>query len=216
MIHAIIFDFDGTIINTNALIEKGLNYFSMLYRNCYFTAEEINQITGKTLEDQMAFISPDNAQDLVKEFRDWYKQHHNNEVSAFPGMIQLLQFLKKLEIKLAIVTNNSRESLDMGLKHLEIETIFDFTITRDDVSETKPNPEGLLKALNTLDVAPREALYVGDTGNDIKAAKSAGVPSVMVGWTILDDLTVQELDPDIILKSPSSLLEVLINSALAA
>lgn len=216
MINTIIFDFDGTIINTNTLIEKGLNYFSMKYRNRRFSKEEMKSLAGKTLEDQMAAISSNNAGQLADEFREWYQIHHNAETNAFPGMINMLKFINRLNLKLAIVTNNSRASLEMGLDHLNIKDLFHMTLTRDDVSTTKPHPEGLHKILETFGIEAHEAVFIGDTDNDIHAAKAAGIKNILVGWSILDSEMVRLLNPDFIMETPSDLLEIIINSALAA
>lgn len=216
MINTIIFDFDGTIINTNALIEEGLNHFSYMHRGYHFTKDELLKLAGKPLESQMATIDAKLSKLLVEQFRSWYSDHHNKKTSAFPGMIGLLKFLKNLNLNLAIVTNNSRASLEMGLKHLGIEDLFHFTLSRDEVRATKPDPDGLYEVLKKFDIQPHEAIFIGDTDNDILAAKAAGIKSTMVAWSILDKETIRNLNPDHILFDPPQLLELLIQSVEAA
>ncbi|MDW7660621.1 MAG: HAD-IA family hydrolase [Bacillota bacterium] len=216
MINTIIFDFDGTIINTNELIEEGLNHFSFMHRGYRFTKEEILELTGKPLETQMAAVDKQLSKLLVEQFKVWYSNYHNQKTSAFPGMIELLRFLRGLNLNLAIVTNNSRASLEMGLKHLGIEDLFHMTLSRDEVSATKPEPDGLIEVLNKFEVHPHEAIFIGDTDNDILAAKAAGVKSAMVAWTILDEESIKRLNPDHILNDPPHLLEMLNHSVEAA
>ncbi len=216
MINTIIFDFDGTIINTNALIEEGLNHFSYMHRGFHFTKEELLALAGKTLETQMAAIDLRLSKLLVEQFKAWYSDHHDLKTSAFSGMIELLRFLKGLNLNLAIVTNNSRASLEMGLKHLGIEDLFHLTLSRDDVKATKPDPEGLLEVLKTFKIEPHEAIFIGDTDNDILAAKAAGIKSAMVAWSILDEESIKRLNPDHILCDPPHLLEMLNQSVEAA
>jgi pyrophosphatase PpaX len=216
MINTIIFDFDGTIINTNTLIEEGLNHFSYMHRGYHFTEKEILALAGKPLEVQMSAIDSRLSKLLVEQFRIWYSNHHNHKTSAFPGMIELLRFLKGLNLNLAIVTNNSRASLEMGLKHLGIEDLFHLTLSRDEVKATKPDPDGLLEVLRTFNVEPHEAIFIGDTDNDILAAKAAGIRSAMVAWSILDEESIKILNPDHILHESPQLLELLARSIVAA
>ncbi|MBE0451568.1 MAG: HAD-IA family hydrolase [Clostridia bacterium] len=216
MINTVIFDFDGTIINTNSLIEEGLNHFSYMHRGYHFTKEEMLELTGKPLETQMAAIDKQLSKLLVEQFKVWYSNHHNQKTSAFPGMIELLRFLRRLNLNLAIVTNNSRPSLEMGLKHLGIEDVFHITLSRDEVSATKPEPDGLIKVLNKFEVHPHDAIFIGDTDNDILAAKAAGIKSVMVAWSILDENSIKALSPDHILHESPQLLELLAQSIVAA
>jgi pyrophosphatase PpaX len=209
MISTVIFDFDGTIINTNDLVEEGLHHFAYKYRGSRMTRDEIRALTGKTLETQMAWINAEKAELMVEQYRIWYAHHHNEKVSAFPGILRLLTRLKEDGYHLAIVSNNSRQSLNMGLKHLGISKLFDSVITRDDVHVVKPSPEGLNDTLRLFGITSEEALFIGDTGNDIEAAGNAGIKSVMVSWTTMDAQTIMALEPDYILASPAQLYEIL-------
>jgi pyrophosphatase PpaX len=211
MISTVIFDFDGTIINTNALIEEGLHHFAYKYRGYRMTRDEIRSLTGKTLEAQMAWINEEKAELMTEQYRIWYAHNHNEKTSAFPGMLKLLSRLKQEGYTLAIVSNNSQQSLDLGLKHLGIADYFDQVITRDDVQTVKPSPEGLNHVLRTFGIRAENAIFIGDTGNDIEAAANAGIQSVMVSWTTMDAKTIMALDPDYILASPVQLHDILRN-----
>lgn len=93
-INTIIFDFDGTIINTNQLIEEGLGYFALKYRGTVLTKLELAALTGKTLEDQMAYIKAEKAEIMAEQFKIWYTHNHDSKAHAFPGMKELLEHLK--------------------------------------------------------------------------------------------------------------------------
>lgn len=209
MIQSIIFDFDGTIINTNALIEEGLNYFAEKYRGTRLTKQEHANLTGKTLEDQMAYINPTHAEGMTEQFRIWYKHHHNQKTFAFPGVTEIIKTLHRANYKLGIVSNNSTESIKMGLAHLDLETYFDEVVTRDDVLATKPAPDGLFKICNMLDIPRENTLFIGDTSNDILAAKQAGIYSVMVGWSHMTIDDIMTLEPDYIMLLPEHLLNII-------
>ena len=209
MIKTVIFDFDGTIIDTNALIEEGLNHFSLRYRGNHLSRKELVELTGKTLEDQMHYIHPVHALSMLEQFKIWYTHHHNAKTKAFPGMITLIKTLKSRGHRLAIVSNNSKLSLNQGLNHLMISNYFDIVITRDDVINVKPSPEGLERVLAMLDVDPSEAIYIGDTHNDMLAARKAGIRNVMVGWSQLDVSQMLISEPDYMISSSPQLLTII-------
>jgi len=208
-INTIVFDFDGTIIDTNQLIEEGLNYFSIKYRGQALTKNELSKLTGKTLEDQMAFIRADKAELIAEQFRIWYIHNHNAKTRVFPGVKELLDHLKLLGYRMAIVSNNSRETIEHGLRHLRLEEMFEMIITRDDVIAVKPSPEGLNRIKDYFGIDSDQCMYIGDTESDMIAAKAANIFSVMVGWTHLTQEQVRAIQPDWVLKEPNHLFMIM-------
>ncbi|HAS74160.1 MAG TPA: hypothetical protein DCS67_08465 [Clostridiales bacterium UBA8960] len=208
-IDTIIFDFDGTVIDTNRLIEEGLGYFALKYRGSTLTQKELSELTGKTLEDQMAYIKPDKADIMVEQFKIWYIHNHDSKTHAFAGMKELLAHLKVLGYRLALVSNNSKEAIEHGLRHLDLSHMFDMIVTRNDVSEVKPSPEGLLKVMRAFKLTRSQCIYIGDTAGDIKAAKAAEIQSVMVGWTHLTKDQIFALEPGWVLNVPNHLFMIL-------
>lgn len=208
MISTIIFDFDGTIIDTNYIIERGLNLFSKAYRGCRLLPEELEQLTGRPLFDQMAAIQPHRAAEMTDRFKKWYAQRHDALTQAFQGMDELFEDLRQLNFKLAIVTNNSHEGVQMGLRHLGMNHLFHTVITCDDVFEKKPSPEGVQLALKQLNARPEEALFIGDSSGDLIASRRAGVSNVLVGWSSIKRDVLMAHQPDFVIEHPLELLEV--------
>jgi len=208
MINTLIFDFDGTIIDTNLIIAKGLNLFSRAYRGSRLSQHELEQLTGKPLHDQMAALNSERADEMTARFRQWYAQRHDALTRAFHGMDELFEDLRKFRFNLAIVTNNSKEGVQMGLRHLGMHHLFHTVITCDDVMEKKPSPEGVYLALKLMNVRPEEALFIGDSAGDLLASRRAGVANVLVGWTSIKRETLMVHQPDFIIEHPMELLEV--------
>ena len=208
MINTLIFDFDGTIIDTNLIIAKGLNLFSKAYRGCRLSPHELEQLTGRPLLDQMAALNSERADEMAARFREWYAQRHDALTRSFQGMDELFDDLRQCSFNMAIVTNNSREGVQMGLKHLGMHHLFQTVITCDDVKEKKPSPEGVHLALKRMNVRPEEALFIGDSAGDLIASRRAGVANVLVGWTSVRRETLMAHQPDFVIEHPLELLQV--------
>ena len=208
MIHTLIFDFDGTIIDTNLIIAKGLNVFAKAYRGSRLTEKELEGLTGKPLYDQMTALNPQRADEMLPRFRAWYAKRHDTLTRAFQGIDELFEDLGQCGFKLAIVSNNSREGVHMGLRHLGMRHLFQTVITCDDVQDKKPSPEGVQLALKQLGSRPEEALFIGDSAGDLIASRRAGVASVLVGWTSISREALMPHQPDFVIEHPLELLEV--------
>lgn len=208
MIKTIIFDFDGTIINTNEIIENGLNLFSRAYRGKRLESYELEALVGKPLLDQMAALCPELALEMTARFRVWYRKRHNALTSIFDGMDELLETLDQYGHQLAIVSNNSSEGVNMGLEHLDIGHLFKVVVTCDDVKEKKPAPEGVQLALQRLGAQAESTLYVGDSAGDLLASRAAGVSNVLVGWTAVQREQLLIHKPDYVVETPMEILEV--------
>lgn len=202
MYKTILFDFDGTLINTHDLIVKGLNEVSLLSRGIAFTHEEHDIIVGKPLETQLDYLTYGNGQRYIAPFQKWYRQNHDLYVRPYEEMEELLESLKYEGYKMGIVTNNSRQCLEMGLRYLGLNEFFETIVTRDDVKETKPHPQGIIKALKNLNSSPQETLFIGDSSADMMAAHYAGVAPVMVGWTTLSLEKRQQYHPMEVVETP--------------
>ncbi len=206
---AILFDFDGTLINTHDLIIEGFNQLSQKYRGTTFSAKDHVSILGKPLDQQIRHICPFHFDEAIESFKQWYAVNHDLHAKGYEEIEDVLLILKSDGYRLGIVTNNSQQGMSVGLKLLGFEKYFEVIITRDEVSECKPSPEGILKALSYLDVCPNECLYVGDSSADILAARAAGVTPILVGWTALSHEQIRALSPVDLIESPYEILLML-------
>lgn len=202
MYKTILFDFDGTLLDTHDLIIKGLNRVSLQSRGIPFGAQEHSQVLGKPLEEQMRLLCPSDHEALTEEFQQWYLENHDHYAKPYDDIEDMLQMLRSEGYKLGIVTNNSRQGLQLGLDFLGLEHYFDILITRDDVAECKPSPLGIQAALTALRTSPAECMYVGDSAGDILAARAAGVTAVLVAWTSMALEQIWMLAPAEIIESP--------------
>ena len=195
---AIIFDLDGTILNTDKLIKKTFIKVFEKYKPGYILSEdELLSFLGPPLKESFSKYFPiEKFDELVDYYHDYNHSHHEDYVSVYPFVIETLEYLKEKEYPLAIVTSKLKVAADIGLNAFDLRKYFDVIIGYDDVKATKPDPEGILKAMKRLGV--EKAVYVGDNVTDIQAGKNAGVKTIAVKWSPKGFLQLQELNPDLL------------------
>lgn len=202
MMKAVLFDFDGTLIDTHSLNLQGLNHVSLESRGIPFDDCQFAEAIGKPLDSFIQSFCPNDSKRVTESFQNWYRKHHNHYARPYEDVEDMLFILKSEGYQIGIVTNNSRLGLMMGLDLLGLESFFDVIITRDDVTECKPSPEGILKALKELHLSADACMFVGDTEIDIQAARAANVMPVLVGWTTLTLEQTRVLAPAELIESP--------------
>lgn len=163
--------------------------------------------------EQMAFLSETEYASLVDYYRAAYRQVRDEKTKAYPGIEAMLSELKKAGIKLGIVSNKGRNGIDHGLKLLSLSQWIDVSISKDDVLNAKPDPEGIYKALDILGhpiSSCNEVVFIGDSGHDIETGKHAGTKTILVGWTLLNLKKLMLLEPDYIAKTPEAISDFLL------
>ena len=189
---AILFDFDGVIIDS---FEAWYHVFNQTRK--HFKLREISEeefrkkAWGKILNTELKQNFPN--QDIM-EVKDQYSiliTKNIDKIKLLPDSKEVLQKIKKKNLKIGLVTNNFTKPTAKALKFHKIGKYFDAIVTVDDIERPKPYPDAILKACEKLGIAPDETIYVGDNKNDFKAGKSAG--AFVVGLNTHGDLTIGKL-----------------------
>ncbi|PIS45895.1 MAG: phosphatase, partial [Ignavibacteria bacterium CG08_land_8_20_14_0_20_37_9] len=170
-----------TLTSTNELIFASFNHITKKYLDKSLTNEEVVSLFGPTEDKIIEDWFGENAE---KVKRDYYLFYNDNHAMAnlYPGVKELLQFLKEKNILLSIYTGKGREASLLTLKKLEIYDCFDLIITGSDVKDHKPSPEGIEIFLDKYSLDKERVLMVGDAPADIKAARAAGVQVASAVW----------------------------------
>ena len=208
MIKYILFDFDGTLIDTNDLIIYCLRQTYKEFLNKELSRDDLNAILGKVLVEQFKHLSETRYEDMVSYYRELYRRKHDEMVAEFPGAGNAVEKLKKMGCKIAIVSSKGRSGIDRGLKHFSMEKYIDAVVSANDVQNSKPHPEPALMALEALEGVKKNALLIGDSPYDIQCGKNAGVKTALVDWTIFPKDDVLSHHPDFYIKSFEELLEI--------
>ncbi|MGJ9457599.1 pyrophosphatase PpaX [Oceanobacillus sp. CF4.6] len=206
-IRTILFDLDGTLIDTNELINASFRHTFEHYKLA-FTPDEILEFNGPPLIETFQKIDPEKADRMVATYREHNLSEHDNYVTAFPQVIETLEELLKREIKLGIVTTKMTKSVNMGLTLTGLDRFFDTIITFDHVSRPKPHAEPVLKAMESLQADPATTLMVGDNHHDIESGKNANVQTAGVAWSHKGKERLMEYNPTYMLEQMSDLLKI--------
>jgi len=205
-INTVLFDFDGTIMDTCEVIISSWQHTFMTIEGKERPVSEILKTLGEPLDFTMRNLYPDfDTEEAVSIYRSYHVENFGERINLFPGMKELLATLKEKGYKIGLVTSRMTGTTMEGLEKYHIKEYFDVVITADDTKKHKPDPEPVYKALEKLGASPEESIMVGDTDYDILCAKNAGVKSVLVGWA----LAMPEEAPDHIIEKAEDLFEIL-------
>ncbi len=184
MIDTLLFDFDGTLANTYPIIFFAFQSIFKQYKNQHVTGPEIVAMFGPAEDEiiRLHFDGHAEVPSILERYYDLYDAHHDILVKPTPEINHMLNEFKARGFKLGIITGKGRRSLDISLRHLIPEDVFDVTIAGDEVTQPKPHPEGLLKAMQVLGSTPERTAFIGDSEFDFVAGKAAGVKTVGVRW----------------------------------
>jgi pyrophosphatase PpaX len=207
-INTLLFDLDGTLINTNDLIIESFLHTLNSYYPGKYKREDCFAFIGPTLYETFESIDPDKMDEMVKVYRKFNHEQHDLLVTEFETVFETIQTLRDKGFKLGIVTTKIRATVEMGLKLTKLDQFFDVVVTLDDVKNAKPDPEPLLKALDLLGSKPEEAIMVGDNHHDILGGKNAGTKTAGVAWSMKGRDYIKSHNPDYILEKMSDLLPI--------
>lgn len=206
-IRTILFDLDGTLIDTNQLIIASFRHTFNHYK-LDFTEEQIVEFNGPPLIDTFNQIDPLRVNEMVATYRTHNYEVHDQYVKAFPKVVETLEALKDMGIKLGIVTTKMGPGVKMGLDKTGISDFFDSVITIDDVTHPKPHAEPVLKAMAELSGNPETTLMVGDNSHDIESGKNASVKTAGVAWSQKGKDRLLRYNPTFMLEDMTDLLQI--------
>lgn len=206
---AILFDLDGTLLDTNELIIKSFLHILNKYFPGQYERDDVLPFMGPSLHDTFGKLNPDKVDQMVEEYRAYNIKMHDEIVEEFPGVYETVEKLANNNIKMAIVTTKKHDVAVQGLKLFNLDHFFDAVIAYDNVENTKPDPEGLYLALEKLQVEPAEAIMVGDNYHDIVGGQNAGTKTAGVAWSLKGRDFLAKYEPDYMLEKIEDILPII-------
>ncbi|UOQ84621.1 HAD family hydrolase [Gracilibacillus salinarum] len=208
MFETVLFDVDGTLIDTEYVMTKSLQKTLLEEKKLTVPIESLHFILGIPGKEAIKqFVKNDS--DIEPLLSAWGKNvlQFSSYATVFPEVQVTLEKLRKMNKKLGIITSKTNEEMQNEFDHFELKHYFDVVITASDTELHKPNPEPIQKAIDILAVNKDTSIYVGDSIYDMQSALSCGVSFGLARWGALDKPEFENLD--IQLQQPSSILDLL-------
>jgi pyrophosphatase PpaX len=185
-IKGVIFDMDGTLISTEAVIVHCVNETSKKYLKRTLPQGDAFWTLGPPARNIIKGFAnglPGNpVKEAVEDYLSCYRNNFPDKTILFHGIPQLLQKLRASGRRLAVVTAEERSLMEFNLATLGLKDYFDTLVSRDDVLKPKPDPEGIRLALRAMETNPEESMMIGDAATDIVAGRDAGLITVLAKW----------------------------------
>lgn len=196
MVEAVIFDMDGTLLNTLDDLQSSVNFVMKMFNFPSRTIDEVRCFVGdgvNLLFERAVPKGVDNQtiKKCVEIFKKHYSQNMYNHTKPYDGILEVLNILKSSGIKTGVVSNKFDAAVkEMSKKYFD--GLIDIAIGQADDVPQKPSPEGVLKVMKILGVV--SAVYVGDSDVDIATAKNSNLPSIAVSWGFRNRNTLEKAD----------------------
>jgi pyrophosphatase PpaX len=204
-----IFDLDGTLVENMELIVRSVNFAVKDLIGKEFSRDELYPRFGATLEQIVSSLVPAAKQDkAVQRYHACYREHFRELAYVYEGIPALISGLRDEGIPTAILTGSDARMTNTTLELTGLQEQFPVVVTHDDVKAGKPDPEGLIRALNLMHTSRKMALYLGDAVRDIEAAKRAGIWSAAALWGFGDPAALKNSRPDFVFEKPLDALQL--------
>ena len=208
MIKAVLFDLDGTLINTNELICKSFDHTFREGLNLEVSKNEITSMFGQPLQESFKkYTNEENIENLISMYRTYNEELHDDMCDAFDEVDDLLKELKRKGIKIGIVTSKREILAIRGMEISKIINYMDVIVTPEYTKKHKPEGEPALYACEKLNVKPEDTIMVGDSHFDLLCGKNAGCKTCGVKYTALDIKRLEKVKPNYFIDSPIELLK---------
>ena len=205
---AILFDLDGTLIDSIELILNSARYaFQKLQRECPSDQEWLAGV-GIPLFTMFARYARDEADKaaLIAAYREYQTEHHDRLIRCYDDVVDTVVELRRRGHEMAIVTSKSEYLAIRALNRVGLARQIDTIVGCDGTTRHKPDPEPVRIALHRLGYAPADAIFVGDSIHDIVAGNAAGVRSAAALWGPFDRPDLEPGNPSAWLEKISDIL----------
>jgi phosphoglycolate phosphatase len=217
---AVLFDLDGTLIETAPEIANAVNdtlaHLGLAPVEQSLVDGWIGHGTGELLVKALAYrqnaslqavrLSPELAA-IRSTFNGHYQSRCGTSSQLYPGVRETLVALREGGCRLAVVTNKEAHYTEIVLRAHDLLPLLDQVIAGDSLPTKKPDPAGVLHCLHTFGVAPEQALFVGDSSIDAATARNAGVPVWLLPYGYNMGQAIEDCKPDRVIQSVRALLE---------
>lgn len=213
MLKAVIFDLDGTILDTLGDLTASVNFALGKNNLPQRSQAEVRSFVGNGIRLLIERAVPSDSEACVvdkcfEDFKAHYKNNSAVHTKPYDGIRELLLLLKNKGIKTAVVSNKADFAVQ-SLVEAYFKDLFAYSVGECEGVRRKPFPDSVLRAMSYLNVTADESIYIGDSDVDIETARNAHMKCIAVTWGFRDKAYLQSLCPDFIIDNPSEISDVL-------
>ena len=214
MLQGILFDNDGTLVDTHDIILASMRYSTQAVLGKTIPDDVLMRKVGQPLVVQMRDFTPDADEqaEILRVYREHNATIHDDMIRAFPGVRQGLEALAQNGFALGVVTSKLRVTAWHGLEIVGLAPYFQCCIGAEDCQCYKPEAEPVLRGARALGLRPDQCAYVGDAPFDIQAGNAAGMQTVAALWGMFPKETLRRERPDFESATFGDLVELLLDA----
>ena len=215
MYDTVIFDLDGTLLNTIDDLANAVNYVQKNYGYPMDNVNTVKKNVGNGIKKLIERSIPEGKNNpyfekIFLEFKEYYQKNCQVKTSAYPGIMELLETLKNKKIKMAIVSNKAHEAVEK-LNRIYFQDYVSVVIGENEAAgiRKKPAADSVKRVLELLKSKKEETLYVGDSEVDKETADNAHVRCVLCSWGFRETEQLKKLEPMAVINHPLELLDII-------
>lgn len=183
---AVLFDMDGTVLDTLGDLTNAVNHVLALYGMPQREKRDVAGFLGNGAAHLLAKSVPagtseETLAEMLRVYQPWYDSHCAILTAPYPGVLPMMEALRKAGVKQAVISNK-QDSAVRQLAEQHFPGLLEVAVGESATVRRKPNPDAVLAALREMHVAREDAVYVGDTEVDLRTAENAGLACAAVGW----------------------------------
>ncbi len=208
MTRAVLFDLDGTLVDSVGLIDEAFRYACRTVLGRDPSEAEVFARWGEPLPARFTALAPDRVEALVAEYTQYYEAHLHR-LRSFPGVEEMLRGLRACGCRLGVVTSKRRRTTEATLRQVGLEGVFEVVVSAEDVGRPKPAPDPVRTALWLLQTPAGRAWMVGDGVFDLQAGRAAGVRTVAALWGSREREALLQAGPDHVAETPEAVVSLI-------
>ena len=211
MYKALIFDLDGTLLDTVGDLAAAVNHALTLHKYPTHTTDSILKMVGNGVASLVARALPDGEENpdfssVLADFCAYYEVHKSDTTAPYRGIPPMLAQFSEAGLAMAIVSNKFDKAVKELASRFFSDTVRVAIGEREGVAR-KPAPDAVFRALSELGVTAESAVYIGDSEVDIETARNAGLPCLSVGWGFRTEEALLRAGATRVYRTPEELTE---------